>query len=68
MSEDARKLIDHFNDDYEELGMRRDSVHNQVLVCMTRATQMDSMGMLAPETDPDKIAESINLVDPASLR
>lgn len=68
MSEDARRILESFNDDYEELGLRRGTVNDQVLVLMTRASQMSSLGMIVPETDPDRIAENLNLVDPASLR
>lgn len=35
---------------------------------LIRATQMASQGLLLPQTDPDRIIQDIDLVDPASLR
>lgn len=68
MSEDAQALMKSFSYDYEEFNTKRDAVKATEMTMMVRAAQMSQFGLLVPETDPDRIAENLNLVDPASLR
>jgi len=68
MSEDAQVHIEQYNLEYERLRVKREECTDLELQMMMRATQMHTIGMLVPETNPDIISESLNLVDPASLR
>lgn len=68
MSEDAQEHITRFGEMYEDLCSRRERVADMQLELMVKTTQMHAVGLLAVETDPDRIADGLNLVDKTSLR